>query len=155
MYLCRTNPTTKMWEGGLRVRSFLTGSLVPAARRGTVWDGMAHSSDWYLTFVEGVAGNNQPLPPSAIAATGPRAPDGFNLWPALTSGGASPRSEVIHQVTNNYSEIMNLTTPACIQVGKYKLILGRPSTPQADAVVPFPEPSVSSVPFGLSKRAAD
>ena len=35
-----------LWEGGVRVRSFVSGSAVPAAARGTVWDGLAHSSDW-------------------------------------------------------------------------------------------------------------
>lgn len=49
----------------------------------------------YVTFVEGLAGGN-------ASNSGPRPSDGVNLWPALTSGGASPRTEVIHQVSNQH-----------------------------------------------------
>jgi hypothetical protein len=44
------------WEGGVRVVCWISSPLIPAARRGTVYTGMAHSSDWYMTLVEGVAG---------------------------------------------------------------------------------------------------
>ena len=49
--------------------SWISGPLVPPARRGAKWGGLAHSSDWYSTFVEGVAGGQLP------AHTGPRAPE--------------------------------------------------------------------------------
>lgn len=101
-------------EGGVRVISFVAGGALPAAARGTQWDGIAHSSDWYPTLVEGVAGGTIP------ATTGPRPPDGFNLWPALTSGGASPRTEVVHQVLNQYFN----DSVQVIRVGDYKLIIG-------------------------------
>ena len=109
--------------------------------RGKEWDGLAHSSDWYLTFAEGVAGGNAALPSNVIADTGPRAPDGFNLWPALCSGGKSPRTEVIHQVSNEYTAAQGLTDahdPPTIQVGKFKLTLGDPGNAE-DMVVPWPE----------------
>ncbi len=40
-----------MWEGGFRVMAFVSGGALPAARRGTTWSGVAHSSDWLPTLV--------------------------------------------------------------------------------------------------------
>ena len=40
--------------------SFISGPAVPPARRGTRWTGLAHSSDWYHTVVEGLAGGKVP-----------------------------------------------------------------------------------------------
>jgi len=34
------------FEGGVRVVGFLSSPLLPPARRGTLWSGLAHSSDW-------------------------------------------------------------------------------------------------------------
>ena len=67
------------FEGGVRVACFISSPLIPEARRGTVWTGMAHSSDWYRTVFEGMAGGTLPTDSNGTA-TGPRAPDGFNLW---------------------------------------------------------------------------
>ena len=72
---------------------WVSSPLLPKRVQGTRWSGLAHSSDWYVTFVEGLAGGN-------ASSSGPRPSDGHNLWPALMSGGASPRTEVIHQVSN-------------------------------------------------------
>ena len=56
---------------------------------------------------------------SAGADSGPRKLDGFNLWPSLLSGGASPREEVIHQLSNNYSAAPGLAiSPDAIRVGE-------------------------------------
>merc|ERR1719247_3606878 len=80
-----------LWEGGVRTEAFLWSPLLPAARRGTKWDGIMHISDWWATYL-GAAGATPP------ADTGPRAPDAKNLWPAILSGGQSPRTEVVHMV---------------------------------------------------------
>lgn len=49
----------------------------------------------YVTFVVGVAEGVLPKD------TGPRPPDGHNLWDALTGKNlTSPRTEVIHAVQN-------------------------------------------------------
>jgi arylsulfatase A-like enzyme len=42
-----------LFDGGVRVEAWIHSPLLPPAVRGTVWDGMAHSADWYVTFVEG------------------------------------------------------------------------------------------------------
>ena len=88
------------YEGGYRVESFVWSGLFEGSVRGSTWGGMAHSSDWYMTCVVGIAGGEPPL-----HATSPRAVDGFNLWPALTGANVtSPRTEVIHAVQNQYVE---------------------------------------------------
>ena len=87
------------WDGGVRVVAFVSGGLLPPARRGTAFAGLAHSSDWYATFVVGVAGGTLP------AHTGVVPPDSVDLWPALLHGTPSPRRSVVHQVENaHFSE---------------------------------------------------
>ena len=76
---------------------FVSGGALPAARRGTRYDGMLHSSDWLPTFVTGIGGAK--ITPNS---TGPTTLDGHDVWAALLSGGPSPRTEVIHQVENQY-----------------------------------------------------
>jgi hypothetical protein len=68
-----------------------TGTLIPSSSRGSRWAGLARSSDWYRTIVEGIA--NVSL---NTVNTGPRPLDGFNLWPAILSNLSSHRTEVIH-----------------------------------------------------------
>ena len=80
------------WEGGVRVVAFVSGPLIPVARRGTEYLGMLHSSDWYPTVVEGIAGGKVP------AYSGPTPVDGFDVWAAILGNATSPRTEVIHQV---------------------------------------------------------
>ncbi len=133
-----------LWDGGVRVVSFITGSLIPPGRRGAKWGGLAHSSDFYSTFVEGVAGGKLP------AHTGPRAPDSHNLWPALLADGPSPRTEVVHQVVNNYTIQNGLAEPAVIRVGKYKLITPSKQGAGDCRVVAWPADAPAPVPFGTT-----
>ena len=151
-------------EGGVRGEGFVYSELLPAAVRGSVWDGLAHASDWYTlrqpfldpatfpikrrtsrhlctgrypTFVEGVAGLTMP------ADTGPLSVDGHNLWPALKSGGASPRTEVIIQAAD--PAVYNVTT--AIRVGRLKAIVGAPGD---STVLPLAPPPAQPTPFGRS-----
>jgi arylsulfatase B len=83
-----------LWEGGVRVEAFVSSPLIPQSRWGTNWDGLAHSSDWYVTIVEGLAGGS-------AANSGPRPTDGHNLWLGITGDNeTSPRTAVIHRVQN-------------------------------------------------------
>lgn len=124
------------WEGGIRGEAFIYSELLPKSVRGKPWDGMAHTSDWYTTFVEGVAGLSMP------SYSGPRPVDGINLWPALISGGPSPRKEVISQVQNQYWNDTQV-----IRSGDFKLLIGNPGDSNR---VPFPKLSKKPIPFGKS-----
>ena len=53
-----------MWDGGLKVVSFVSGPLVPPAVRGTQWDGLACHADWLPTIAAGVA--NISLPDNVV-----------------------------------------------------------------------------------------
>ena len=89
--------------------SFISGPLIPEERRGTRWAGMAASADWYKTITEGIAGGTVP------SDTGFRPPDALNLWPAIVSGGASPRTEVVHQVQNQWScDVTQVPSQLCM-----------------------------------------
>ena len=47
------------WEGGIRGEAFVwskSDALLPSSARGTTWRGLAHSSDWVPTVIEGVFG---------------------------------------------------------------------------------------------------
>ena len=48
----------------------VSGPVIPPSRRGSVYTGMIHSSDWLPTIMEGIAGGTVP------ADTGPTPLDG-------------------------------------------------------------------------------
>lgn len=94
------------------------------------------------------------------AHTGPREPDGHNLWPHLMDGSASPRNEVITQgsnfvllasdrraVVNDYTESEGLANTTVIRVGNFKLIVGEPGD---NRTIAWPTPGSQPVPFGQS-----
>jgi arylsulfatase B len=81
-----------LYEGGVRVVGFLSGGLVPPARRGGKWDGIMHTSDWYITMLAAARVDVPPTRPGA------RPIDGFNLWHKILSGRNSSRTDVVIQV---------------------------------------------------------
>lgn len=112
------------FEGGVRVMAFISGPMIPAGRRGTRWAGMAASADWYATIPVGIAAG-PPLP----ADTGYRPPDALNLWESILDGSAGPRTEVVHQVENQWSCDVTQPNGGCvssIRMGEMKLIIGGP-----------------------------
>jgi hypothetical protein len=149
-------------DGGVRVVAFISGGVIPPARRGAVFSGLSHSSDWYAaeplpvwstkhiteelvvgryaTLIEGVAGGKIP------AHTGPMPPDSINIWSAVISGNSlSPRTEVIHQVKNEY---FNEKTVA-LQVGDLKFIkVEFGGSVGDDRVLSWPQPGNGVVPYG-------
>lgn len=129
------------WEGGVRLTAFVSGPLVPAALRGTEFPGLAHAADWYATLFQGLAGGTLP------ASTGTRPPDSVDLWAAITTGGPSPRTEVVLQVENQYfSEGVS-----AIRVGHMKLIRAPGKNGPGDCrTVAWPEPGADVVPLGRS-----
>jgi arylsulfatase A-like enzyme len=75
-----------VYEGGTRVVAFANWpGRVPA---GGAFDGMIHVVDWYPTLAR-LAG----------AATDKGKPlDGLDIWPALSEGKPSPRTEVVYNI---------------------------------------------------------
>lgn len=136
------------FEGGVRVTGVVSGPVIPEHRRGKRWDGLAASADWYHTVVEGMAAGRVP------ADTGPRAPDGFNLWPAMLSGDPGPRNEVVHQVQNQYccDKTHGDSCSSSIRIGDLKLIVGNPG---ASVTFAWPELVDRPVPFGESGGVVD
>jgi len=72
-------------EGGVRNHALVFGSAVPTAARGTVYaGGLVHVTDWHVTFAS-LGG----------ASLEGKDVDGYNVWPAIISGAASPRTEML------------------------------------------------------------
>ena len=118
-----------LWEGGVRVRAFLSGGAVHA-RRGAKWHGLAHESDLLPTMLA-AAGLQVPT------NTGPTPMDGFSLWDAIQANSSSPRTAVVHQILNQFNlrdclgadhDMENCG--AAVRVGRYKLLAGYPGWSQ-------------------------
>ncbi|KAK7231142.1 sulfuric ester hydrolase [Aureococcus anophagefferens] len=77
------------FQGGVRVAAFISGGLVPAGLRGTASAALVHVCDWMATFA---ALGGGAIPADAVA--GLPAPDSLDVWPALSRGRPSPRTEV-------------------------------------------------------------
>jgi hypothetical protein len=93
------------WEGGVRAPALLNGGVLPEQQRGQTLDGLVHISDWWPTFVVGLAGGDTTDAPAAAAGLPPV--DGMNLWPYLSGDRAeSPRIEVGFTPLN-YNETAN------------------------------------------------
>ena len=86
---------------------------------------MAHAADWGVTLVAALGFEATPNPGEASF-------DGMNLWPALTSGGASPRTEMLlsaHDVGVCAEQYPSCRYPGQLayRKGAYKLIYGHPA----------------------------
>lgn len=81
------------WEGGVRAPALVSGGYLPASQRGRRLDGLIHISDWWPSFVVGLAGGNASDPSAAAAGLFPV--DGVDQW-GYISGAVStaPRTEV-------------------------------------------------------------
>eukprot|EP01006_Ploeotia_vitrea_P000857 TRINITY_DN103783_c0_g1_i1.p1 TRINITY_DN103783_c0_g1~~TRINITY_DN103783_c0_g1_i1.p1 ORF type:complete len:478 (-),score=36.14 TRINITY_DN103783_c0_g1_i1:197-1630(-) len=77
-----------LWDGALRVPALVFHPSFPPSLRGTIRTGLYHVTDWLPTLVNLAGGNtarNKPI-------------DGFDIWDSLTSGVASPRTEILHGI---------------------------------------------------------
>ena len=97
----------------MRGLGLVSSPLLPASRRGTTYSGLLHQTDAYVTFAK-LSG----LTAADLARSGPVAVDGMDIWPALTTGAASPRTELVHNIFG--------ANPGAIRVGRWKLLVGDP-----------------------------
>ena len=61
-----------LYEGGVRAVGFVNSPLLSPNVRGTVNKELMHISDWFPTFVDGLAGGNTSLMSKPL--------DGLNMW---------------------------------------------------------------------------
>ena len=81
-----------VWEGGIRVASFVSGGYLPKSRYGQKEYGIIHITDWYTTFTEMIG-----VDPTDIKAKKYGLPpiDGFNVWPLISGKNlTSPRTQI-------------------------------------------------------------
>lgn len=98
----------------------MSGGLLPAAMRGSHWDGAAHAADWYTT-IAAMAG-------ASVDASGPLPPDGVALFDAITNNATSPRTEVVLQIMSNSTDNLHELPSAawCATAGKGDVALCTP-----------------------------
>nr|XP_013808980.1 PREDICTED: arylsulfatase I isoform X2 [Apteryx mantelli mantelli] len=113
------------WEGGVRGIGFVHSPLIKRKRR-ISW-ALVHITDWYPTLVSLARGNLSNVPGL----------DGYNVWPAISEGKESPRTEILHNIDPLYNHakygsledgfgIWNTAVQASIRVGEWKLLTGDP-----------------------------
>ncbi|XP_072023683.1 arylsulfatase B-like [Amphiura filiformis] len=114
-----------LWEGGVRGIGFVNSPLIPPHSRGRVSHELMHVTDWFPTFVQGLAGGS---------LNGTKPLDGFNLWETIRDKKPSARTEILHNIdpmitTNEITaefrhneEFFTPNTNAAIRVGDWKLI---------------------------------
>ncbi|XP_069510150.1 arylsulfatase I [Ambystoma mexicanum] len=113
------------WEGGIRGLGFVHSPLLKRKRRTS--RALVHITDWYPTLVSLARGN--------VSDT--EGLDGYNVWPAISEGKSSPRTEILHNIDPlyNYAKsgsleegqgIWNTAVQASIRVGDWKLLTGDP-----------------------------
>ncbi|XP_041337850.1 arylsulfatase I [Pyrgilauda ruficollis] len=113
------------WEGGVRGIGFVHSPLIKRKRR-TSW-ALIHITDWYPTLVSLARGNLSNV----------QGLDGYDVWPAISEGKESPRTEILHNIDPLYNHakygsledgfgIWNTAVQASIRVGEWKLLTGDP-----------------------------
>lgn len=101
-----------IWEGGTRVAGFVSSPLLPAKVRGTESNELFHVTDWLPTITKLGGGNthrNLPL-------------DGHDIWPSLSTGGASPRTEMLYNVNPLCHGGQAGAPKAALRMGDYKVL---------------------------------
>lgn len=115
-WIARNHPfrgtKSQIWEGGTRVAGFVHSPLLPAKVHGTHSQELFHVTDWLPTIVKAAGGKtarNLPL-------------DGHDIWPSLSAGSASPRTEMLYNVNPLCQGGQAGAPKAGLRVGAYKVL---------------------------------
>ncbi|XP_077988422.1 arylsulfatase B-like [Glandiceps talaboti] len=114
-----------LWEGGVRVLSFVNSPLLVKPRRSSYE--MMHMIDWLPTLVHLAGGTVE----------GMRF-DGFNMWDMISGGSNSPRKELLIHMREirasvsiadvnpwEHNDIFDIMKTSAIIVGHWKLVTGQ------------------------------
>ena len=81
------------WQGGIKTVAFVSGGMVPPARRGTTLSGHVTAWDWYATYCD-IAGVD--VDDAKSSAAGLPDVDGIAQWPYLSGANlTSHRNQVL------------------------------------------------------------
>jgi len=110
-----------LFQGGVRVPSFITGGYLPQSAHNTSFTGLLQHVDIPTTLV-------------ALAGATVSGNDGFDVWDVVVSGAASPRQEVPLNVDfSNLCKVLGSVLGSCcggsgtlngLIQGKWKLVSG-------------------------------
>ena len=128
--------------------------LLPAAVRGTYYDGFVHISDFAPTYVEGLAGGSFTAAPGTCNVTS------VNLWPSIIDPTQTPpRDEVIIAVQSaaapancDVTKWLSRACTAAMRKGDMKLILGPAGDPR---IIQVNKSSAEAIEFGHSGGKCD
>ena len=118
-----------LWEGGMKGVGFVSSPLLKSPS--SINYGLMHVTDWLPTLVNLAGGTTDGL-----------ALDGFDMWKAISSGQASPRTEILHNIDPvddywNYPiDHYHHCRQAAIRVEEWKLLRGCPGN---SSWIPPPE----------------
>ena len=108
-----------VFEGGIRSAAFVWGQMIPKEARGTTYQGLIHLTDWLPTFMGLATGAGDEWLEQRANTTRGADMDGVNVWAAMVSGEASPRTQIMHNLDSSG------TWGSAIRVGDYKLIVAQ------------------------------
>ncbi len=113
-------------QGGIHNQAFLYGStsLIPASSKGSTYSGVVHITDWMPTLMNLASNGNWTGPRSGLPI------DGVDVFTAIVSGTASPRTNTIH----NYNP---LSGQGAVQIGLVKYIIGAIFPPTSIPLVAY------------------
>ena len=109
-------------EGGIRLNAFAAGGFLPAALRGTTYEGLMHLEDVYATLCA-LAGVDAADKRAAAAGLPPI--DSLDMSPVLLGVNAtSPRTEIVIGSSDNNDHHGNTIVAGVIDAEGWKLVLG-------------------------------
>lgn len=135
------------FEGGVRVRAFAAGGLIPEHRVGVTVKAFMHVCDWYATFLR-LAGSLS-LHDESAAVLGLPQPDSIDAWDVLMGTANRSRTEVPLSV-GDASSGAKLGSGGGLIVPPFKILLGN-QTPQGYTPKDYPSATHNMPTFPLGQ----